>query len=214
MKLNSNVVSCAPAPIAEAWSWVAGRDDLDLLDVCQAVPAYPPHQSLLDYLGGEIIAGNATTYTDIIGIPPLRNALAADINLRYSSNVAPENIVITAGCNQGFCAVMDTLCQQGDNVILASPCYFNYPMWLSMRGIEIRWLEFNHQTAIPLPENTDRLIDSRTRAMVLISPNNPTGAIYPANTIAEFHRAAKRRGIPLVLDETYRDFMDSSQPPP
>ena len=213
MKFNPDVLDCAPAPIAEAWSWVDGRDDLDLLDVCQAVPNYPPHQSLLDYLGGALKAGEATTYTDIVGILPLREALAEDINSRYHANVGQQDIVITAGCNQGFCAVVDTLCRTGDNVILASPCYFNYPMWFTMRGIETRWLEFNPETAIPFPENVADLVDHKTRALVLISPNNPTGAIYPPQTIAEFHQAASRSGIPLVLDETYRDFMDGSRPP-
>ena len=213
MKINPDVYDCAPAPIAEAWSWVDDPQDPDLIDVCQAVPAYLPHQSMLDFLSEEIRAGHAATYTDIQGILPLREALAKDIGERYRCEINPGEIVITAGCNQGFCTVIDALCQRGDNVIVPLPCYFNHEMWLSIRGIHPRWLDFNQQGAQPDAAQIAGLVDSRTRAIVLVTPNNPTGAIYSVDTIYQFFEAARAHGIPLIVDETYRDFMDDSAPP-
>ena len=213
MKINPNVNQCASAPIGEAWSWIDNPDDPELLDVCQAVPAYAPHQSMLDFLGEEISQGKAATYTAITGIKPLRDALAADINHRYASEVDAQNIMITAGCNQGFCSVIDTLCQSGDRVVVPVPCYFNHEMWLSIRGIGIDWLEFNSQTAEPDTATIDQLINEKTRAIILVTPNNPTGAIYSPQTIDAFYQAAKRHSVPLIVDETYRDFMGSSEPP-
>ncbi len=213
MKINPDVKDCAPAPIAEAWSWLDNPDDPELIDVCQAVPSYLPHQSMLDHMGDAIKRGEAATYTDIAGIDPLRKALAGDINSRYDGSVNADEVFITAGCNQAFCAVIDTLCQSGDNVIAPLPCYFNHEMWLSIRSVEIQWLEFNQETAEPSPSQADGLVNSHTRAIVLVSPNNPTGAIYSEATMEKFFEVAKKHGIPLIIDETYRDFMDDSHPP-
>ncbi len=213
MNINPNILNCSSAPISEAWSWRANRDNSDLLDVCQAVPAYLPHQSLLDHLGQTIMDGKAATYTDITGIAPLREALSRDINDRYQSNISAQHISITAGCNQGFCSTIDTLCQAGDEVIATLPCYFNHDMWFSIRGINVKWLDFNEDTAIPHPEQIAAKISANTKAIVLVSPNNPTGAIYPPNVLAEFYRVAKQHDVALIIDETYRDFMDPDAPP-
>ena len=214
MKINPDIEACSPAPIAEAQSWLAQRTcQRPLLDVCQAVPSYLPEQTLLDYLGQSIAAGEAATYTEIAGIEPLRLSLAQDINARYQSQVSADQVSITAGCNQAFCSVIDTLCQRGDEVIAALPCYFNHDMWFSIRGIQTRWLGFNSQSAVPDPDQIDELVTERTRAIVLVSPNNPTGAIYPPDVLQAFYDKANHHGIALVIDETYRDFMNPGIPP-
>ncbi len=207
MRFNPNVLDCAAAPIAEAWSWVGDRNSPGLIDMCQAVPAHLPPQSLRDYLGGAIRAGEGATYTDIRGIEPLRAALATNISERYQGDVNTEDILITAGCNQAFCSVIDTLCQAGDEVILPLPCYFNHQMWLTTRGVIPSYLSFNAQTAIPDPEEARAMINPRTRAILLVTPNNPSGAIYPPEVIAAFYDVAREHGIALILDETYRDFI-------
>ena len=63
------------------------------------------------------------------------------------------------------------------------------------------------------PRTPSKLITPRTRAIVLISPNNPTGAVYPPATIHAFYELAKKRGIALLLDETYKDFLPVGQRP-
>ena len=208
MKFNPDVLDCAAAPIAEAWSWVKNPDSERLLDLCQAVPAHLPPQPLRDYLGDAIKAGEGATYTDIRGIVPLREALAANISERYRGAVDADDIVITAGCNQAFCSVIDTLCRAGDEVIVPLPCYFNHQMWLATRGVVPRYLSFDPATAMPDPNEARGLISERTRAILLVTPNNPSGAIYSAERIGEFFALARDHGIALITDETYRDFID------
>ncbi len=213
MQINPNVLDCAAAPIAEAWSWVKNPGSERLIDMCQAVPAQLPPQSLLDYLGNAIKAGEGATYTDIRGIPELRQALADNISTRYQGSVVVDDILITAGCNQAFCSVVDTLCQAGDEVIVPLPCYFNHQMWLSARGIVSSYLPFNPETAMPDVEQASKLINPRTRAILLVTPNNPSGAIYCAKRIEQFFELARKHGIALIIDETYRDFIDVKQQP-
>jgi len=213
MNYNPNVRDCAAAPIAEAWSWVNKRDSDNLIDMCQAVPAHLPPQSLRDYLAEAIRKGEGATYTDISGIQPLREALASDIRARYRGDCTADDLLITAGCNQAFCSVIDTLCQQGDEVILPLPCYFNHQMWLSIRSVNTQYLSFNAITAQPDPEEAEKLITTKTRAIVLVTPNNPTGATYSPECIEQFYQLARKHHIALIVDETYRDFIDPEKPP-
>ncbi len=213
MKFNPNVLDCAAAPIAEAWSWVKNPASENLIDMCQAVPAHLPPQSLRNYLADAIKAGEGATYTDIRGIPALREALAGNISERYQGLVNADDILITAGCNQAFCSVIDTLCEAGDEVIVPLPCYFNHQMWLTTRGVAPRYLSFNPQTAMPDPAQASSLIGARTRAILLVTPNNPSGAIYSPECIEQFFELAREHGIALIVDETYRDFIDIEQVP-
>jgi aspartate/methionine/tyrosine aminotransferase len=213
MILNPHVTQCSSAPIAEVWSWLKNPDSPSLIDMCQAVPAYLPAQSLRDYLGAAISQGEGAGYTSIQGIEPLRNALAEDINQRYQATVTPDDLLITAGCNQAFCAVIDTLCEAGDEVIVALPCYFNHQMWLTIRGITPRYLSLNTDTAIPDPAEVAKLVTPRTKAIVLVSPNNPTGATYSPECIEQFYQQAREHNLALLVDETYRDFIDLDKPP-
>jgi aspartate/methionine/tyrosine aminotransferase len=208
MNFNPNLLDCAPAPIAEAWSWVSNPDTEHLIDMCQAVPAHLPPQSLRDYLGEAIIKGEGASYTDIRGILPLREALANNIESRYQGDVNADDIIITAGCNQAFCSVIDTLCQPGEEVIIPLPSYFNHLMWLSIRGVEPRFVSFDAKTALHDPQQAATLITSRTRAIVLVTPNNPSGATYDPECIEAFYQLASSHNIALIIDETYRDFID------
>jgi aspartate/methionine/tyrosine aminotransferase len=181
--------------------------------MCQAVPAHLPPQPLRDYLGDAIKAGEGATYTDIRGIAPLRQALAENISTRYQGTVSADDILITAGCNQAFCSVIDSLCQADDEVIVPLPCYFNHQMWLSTRGVKARYLSFNAATAMPDVDEARDLINERTRALLLVTPNNPSGAIYSPECIERFFELAQEHGLALIIDETYRDFIDIERTP-
>jgi len=195
-------------PIAEAMSWISSTpSNRALINLCQAVPSYPPAESLADEVGRLAKLPETSLYSEILGIPALREALASSLSADYQARILPENIAITAGCNQAFAATMMALAEAGDNVVLPVPYYFNHHMWLEMLGIRPRYLQaIKGGGTTPVAADAAPLIDERTRAIVLCSPNNPTGAIYPAGTIEEFHALARKHGIALVVDETYKDF--------
>jgi aspartate/methionine/tyrosine aminotransferase len=100
---------------------------------------------------------------------------------------------------------MATLAGPGDDVVLPVPYYFNHAMWLSMNGVHARLLETGPDL-MPDARAAAALIGPRTRAIVLVTPNNPGGVEYPPETLAAFRDLARARGIALVVDETYRDF--------
>jgi aspartate/methionine/tyrosine aminotransferase len=100
------------------------------------------------------------------------------------------------------------LAKAGDAVIVPTPWYFNHEMTLRMLGIEPRPLMTDPDAGfVPDVAACEALIDDKVRAVLLVTPNNPTGAVYPPALIAAFLDLARRKGIALILDETYRDFM-------
>lgn len=209
--INPLLPPIGEAPIPVARGWIAGRSfpaDKALLDVSQAVPGYPPPDALLDHMAAQLRRPETHRYTDVPGLPELRAALAADLGAQYGASLAAEQVTITAGCNQAFCFALQALAQAGDEVILPLPAYFNHQMWLDMAGLRTRHLPFRPERGgVPDPAEAAALIGPRTRAIVLVTPNNPTGAIYPPAVLEAFFELAQARGIALVIDETYRDFL-------
>jgi aspartate/methionine/tyrosine aminotransferase len=184
------------------------------VDLSQAVPGYPPALELRRHLGELLLDPAVHGYTPILGLPALRESYAAHLSDFYGAPITPGEVGITSGCNQAFCLALMSLAKAGDQVILPRPHYFNHDMWLRMQGIEPVSLDFRPESgAIPAAEDAAKLIGPRTRAIVLISPNNPTGAVYPRDTIHAFYELARRRGIALILDETYKDFLPEGEQP-
>ena len=215
MQLNPLLGATAAPPIPEAKSWAAAyHGDLgSLIDLSQAVPGYPPHPDLLARLGAAAGTRHAAGYGEILGEDDLRTAYAAHVSTCYGGPVGAENVAITAGCNQAFFVAMIALAKAGEAVLLPSPWYFNHKMTLDMLGVDAVPLRCRAENGfVPDADEARRLIDRRVRAIVLVTPNNPTGAVYPAKVIRAFHRLSVERGIALVIDETYRDFLPDSRP--
>lgn len=215
--LNPDLVDTGTPPIPEAQGWARRYDGRSgpLIDLSQAVPGAPPPQALLERLSQAAADPAATRYGGITGDAALREAYTAELARSYDAPFAPGEVAITSGCNQAYVVTMMALARAGDNVLLPTPWYFNHEMTLSMLGIEARPLPCAPEAGfVPDIAAAEALIDARTRVIVLVTPNNPTGAVYPPETIAAFAALCARHGIWLVLDETYRDFLPSATAKP
>ena len=201
-------------PIMEAQGWLRqGMRNRKILMLSQAVPSWSCAGELDDEVARLAHEPGISLYTDIFGLPELRAAIAGHFSADYGGSVAAHNVCVTAGCNQAFSAAMMAIARADDNVVVPVPYFFNHTMWLGMLGIEARFIPaVAPGTNYPRPEDAERLIDGKTRAIVLCSPNNPTGAIYPPEVIAGFFALARARGIALVMDETYKDFRGGPAP--
>lgn len=208
--LNPDLLDTGTPPIPEAQGWARAYDGAagPLIDLSQAVPGSPPPDALLEKLAAAAADPAATRYGPITGDPALREAYAAEIGRIYGGSFGHGEIAITSGCNQAYVMTMMALARAGHNVLLPTPWYFNHEMTLTMLGVEARPLPCDPAAGfVPDIATAEALIDARTRAIVLVTPNNPTGAVYPPETIATFAALCARRGLWLVLDETYRDFL-------
>ncbi|CUA87191.1 Aspartate/methionine/tyrosine aminotransferase [Chelatococcus sambhunathii] len=210
MPVNPLLAATASPPVPEAQAWRAAYDGAfgPFIDLSQAVPGRPPHADMLKKLAEAAASAEAARYGAITGDRSLRETYAQHVSGLYGGPVMPEEIAVTAGCNQAFFVVMLALAQAGEAVLLPTPWYFNHQMTLAMLGIEARPLPCDQEAGfVPDPEAAEALVDERLRAIVLVTPNNPTGAVYPPDVIARFAELCRRRNLWLVIDETYRDFL-------
>ncbi len=212
--MTSRTANTFTPPVMEAYGWLAGQDfsNLPLINVSQAAPVNPPPAPMVAHMAAVIQDDDTHLYGPVLGLPALRAEVAGQWSTAYGGAIAPAQVGITSGCNQAFCASIAMLCGEGDEVLLPTPFYFNHKMWLDMAGVAAVALPCNGDM-IPDPEDAVARITPRTRAIVLVTPNNPCGVEYPADVIIAFYEIAKSHGLALIIDETYRDFHSQSGAP-
>ncbi|WP_112309736.1 aminotransferase [Pseudogemmobacter bohemicus] len=215
LPLNPNLGATELPPVMEARRWIQGKifpAYRPLINVSQAAPLEIPPLGLREAIAEAALHDpDAHLYGPVLGLTTLREEIASQFSTAYGGSIRAAQVAITQGCNQAFCATLAALAGPGDEVILPAPWYFNHKMWLDMSGVTTRVLETG-PTLIPEVGAARALIGPKTRAIVLVTPNNPGGIEYPAATLAAFRDLARRHGIALVIDETYRDF-DSRHSP-
>lgn len=215
MTLPRTATTFAP-PVMEARRWLDGvvhPAERPLINVSQAAPVDPPPQGLRQAMADAALTrDDAHLYGPVLGMPDLRAELADQASAHYAGTILPGQVCITSGCNQAFAAAIATLCGEGDEVILPTPWYFNHKMWLDMSGITSVALRTG-PGLLPDPAAAAALITDKTRAIALVTPNNPSGVEYPADLMLAFFDLARSHSIALITDETYRDFDSRSGPP-
>lgn len=217
MRLISRTLDVPTSPIADAHRHVADRNpDLPLLDLSQAAPSYPTAPSVAARVAEVSAAAEGGRYAPPPGLPALLDAFADDLARSYGgASFDHDQLLPTGGCNQAFCVVASTLTRPGDEVIVPVPYYFNHDMWLKLDGVVPRYLHPADPmvTLVPDPDQAERLINERTKAVLLVTPGNPTGVTIGPDVIAQFGDLAARHDLALIIDETYRNFRTTDDPP-
>ena len=213
---KTRTIGVDPPPVLEVKNWLSNPDlqpSKPLIDVSQAAPTEPPPGKMLEFMANKILCDNAVnTYGPVLGLDELRESLASKWSRQYQGKVSKENVAVTSGCNQAFCASISSFTSENDEVIIPTPWYFNHHMWLQMAGVKSIPLDTDANMN-PIIEKAEALITDRTRAIVLVSPNNPSGAIYSNQLLQKFFDLCKSNQIRLIIDETYKDFHPNASQP-
>ncbi|NCV18686.1 MAG: aminotransferase, partial [Rhodobacterales bacterium] len=213
---TTRTIGVDPPPVLEVKNWLVDPDlqpSKPLIDVSQAAPTEPPPKKMLEFMANKILCDNAVnTYGPVLGLDELRESLASKWSRQYQGKVSKENVAVTSGCNQAFCASISSFTSENDEVIIPTPWYFNHHMWLQMAGVKSIPLDTDANMN-PIIEKAEALITDRTRAIVLVSPNNPSGAIYSNQLLQKFFDLCKSNQIRLIIDETYKDFHPNASQP-
>lgn len=213
---NPALAATLPSPIMTAMGWLKGVShpaDRPLINLAQAAPVGPPPLRLRQVMAEAALdEGEAHLYGAVLGDDPLRAEIAAKWSSIYGAEIAATNTGVTSGCNQAFCAATLSLAGAGDEIILPTPWYFNHKMWLDMMGAKAVPLPCG-DACLPDPDAARALITPRTKAIALVTPNNPTGKEYPAALLDAFYDLCAEHGIALIVDETYRDYHSGTGAP-
>jgi hypothetical protein len=217
MRFSPYIESVPFPPISAVKAWIAGRTFLPerpLVDLCQAVPDFPPAPELVESLKPLLDDPQNSKYSPDEGLPEVRAAVADWLARRYGNGPAAAEVCLTIGASQAFWLALLTLCRAGDEVIVQLPAYFDHPMALGALGITPVYAPFNESRGgIPDPAVIETLVTPRTRALLLVTPSNPTGAIIPPTVITELFELARRHDFALLLDETYNAFLPPGASP-
>jgi len=144
-------------------------------------------------------------YTASAGIEPARLAVAADYSNR-GMPVSPDRVVLTAGTSEGIELALAALADAGDEVLVPTPTYPLYTAVLAKLGARPVFYQTDPSNGwLPDVDDLKRRLSAATRAIVVIDPNNPTGAVYPDATRRAIIDLAERAGVPILADEVYAD---------
>ncbi len=145
-------------------------------------------------------------YKPVHGIPPLLQAIESKLWRENGIRIeAGSSIVVTAGSNMAFMNAVLAITDPGDEIILPTPYYFNHEMAITMANCKpvLVPTDANHQLQ---PEVIASAITDKTRAIVTISPNNPSGAVYPQSDLCAVNDLCRRHGLYHISDEAYEYF--------
>ncbi len=142
-------------------------------------------------------------YTPTDGTPSLKKAIIRYTEENYDRIVAPENVIVSAGAKQSLYNLLYTLLNPQDEVIVLAPYWVSYPEMIKMvYGVPVI-VRPEDGTFHPRMKDIEQALSSYTRAIIVNSPNNPSGIMYRAEFIAELVEFCERKGIYLIMDDIY-----------
>jgi len=145
-----------------------------------------------------------TKYAPSAGIPELREAIADKLLRENGIACSPSQVVVSAGSKMVLFLIFMSLLNEGDEVLLLSPYWVTYPEQIRLLGgIPVTVPLSEEEGFVPSAEQIARFLSERTKAIVINSPNNPTGALYPADKLREIAELCVERGIYIISDECY-----------
>ena len=172
----------------------------------QGVAYYEPPPEAAEHVRRFWADSENHKYKLVQGIPELLESierkLAAENGVRVGSG---RRIVVTAGANMGFINAVLAITDPGDEVVINLPYYFNHEMAIRIADCRTVCVPTDEDYQLQ-PEAIERVLTNRTRAVVTISPNNPTGAVYSEQALRTVNEICRRRGIYHISDEAYEYF--------
>lgn len=170
-------------------------------------PDFDPAPSVLDAAKKAIDSG-AHKYTAVSGIAPLKNAICADHERRRKTKVLSENVCVSVGAKHALFNVALALYEPGDEVVIPTPCWVSYPEQVRLAGAEPVLVPTREEDDWLLsPDTLAQSLTPKTKAVVLCTPSNPTGAAYSEAHMRELAAVLRKHDCWIVVDEIYAELV-------
>src|ERR1700681_311655 len=203
-RINRIQVSPTSAVIGEAEKLKS--KGVDIADFGPGEPDFPTPEHIKK-AAIRAIEQNYTKYTATAGIMPLREAICAWHKRELKSNYEPKECVVNVGGKHSIFNVVSVLVQQGDEVIIPAPYWVSYPDIVKYAGGTPVHVETRPEDGFSLKASAiEKAIGSKTRMVILSSPNNPTGGVVPPDEYERILAVCKKRNVWLMSDECYSHF--------
>lgn len=178
-------------------------EGIDVISLAAGEPDFPTPEAVCD-AAVEALRTGFTKYTPTPGIPQLRKAVSVKLAAENGVKVAPEQVVISSGAKQSLFNACNVLLDPGDEVILLAPYWMTYAEQVRLAGGEPVAVRTTADSGfVPTREQLQAAVTGRTKAIMLNSPCNPTGAVFPRQTMKEIAALAIRHDLWVISDEIY-----------
>ena len=190
--------------IPQVASWI--RESKGTISLGQGVVHYTPPAHSREWVDRFWKNPSNHLYSPVAGIEPLRQAIIQKLIKDNGISVAAEqDVIVTAGANMGFLNALFAITEPGDEIIIFTPCYFNHEMAITMLGCVPVCVPLDETFNIDL-DGLQNYISSKTKAIVTVSPNNPTGTVFSEDILTAVNKLCKIKGIYHISDEAYEYF--------
>jgi len=179
------------------------RKGIDIISFAQGEPDFDTPDNIKK---AAIIAINEgfTKYTDVPGIPELRKAVADKFKRENGIEYESSQILICNGGKQALYEVFRTICEEGDQVLIPTPCYVSYAEQIKLAGAEPVFFKTKEENNFrPTFEEVKANLTPRAKAFIMNSPNNPTGSIVEKEQLKKIAKLLVDRGVFMITDEVY-----------
>lgn len=153
------------------------------------------------------LSSGEVKYVPTDGLPSLKKAIVRYTEDRYEKLVEPGNIIVSEGAKQSLFNILFTLCNPQDEVIILAPYWVSYPEIIRMVGAVPVIVTPEDGTFIPRFDEIEQAVSSSTKAIIINSPNNPSGKILPAELVSKVVELCEKKGIFLVCDDIYHQLV-------
>jgi len=205
LTLSSRVQAIKPSPTLAitAKAKLLQAEGVDVVNFGAGEPDFDTPDNI-KAAGIKAIEDGFTNYTAVPGIPQLRQAIVAKLKRENNLDYAENEIVVSCGGKHSFYNLAQALLDPGDEVIIPAPYWVSYPPMVSLAGGVPVVLETTQDEGFKLsPERLQAAITPKTRAVIINSPSNPTGAAYSEDELRALAEVAVKNSILLISDEIY-----------
>lgn len=177
------------------------------INLSQGFPDFSVPERLTALVSEHMQKGH-NQYSPMQGLPVLREAIARKVQDLYSATYDPDTeITVTAGATQAIFTAITALVQEGDEVLVFEPAYDCYVPAIELAGGKAVYVQMNPSGELVDWEQVKRLVNQRTRMIIINTPNNPTGRILTAQDMAKLQKLTERTDIIILSDEVYEHIL-------
>lgn len=199
-RFNKSMVGIPPSGIRKFFEMLIGHDDVISLSVGE--PDFPTPWCMRDEAFYHLEKGH-TSYTSNWGLIELREEISKYMK-SYGMDYNPKNeILITVGASEGVDAVLRAVLNPGDEILVCQPCYVNYTPLADLTGAVVKVIDTSVNCFYPTAKQIEEKITPKTKALMICSPNNPTGTMIPKDELEKIAEVVKKHQIWVISDEIY-----------
>ncbi len=209
LELSARAKSISPSPTLsiDTKTKALKASGVDVVNLSVGEPDFPtPDRAAL--AGVAAITSQFTKYTDVSGILELRQAIADKLNAENGLSYAPSEIIVSSGAKHSLYNIFMVILNPGDEVLLPAPYWVSYPEQIRLAGGVVVAMPTNESTHFKItPAQLEAAITDKTKAILINSPSNPTGAVYTQNELQALAKVIEQHDLFVVSDEIYEQLI-------